>query len=168
MNQPLTEGWAAVARHQKARAASTDETTVRALDLRIDRQIDRIATNQDDADDPAEARRAIATLFRRERYRARLLRLHFAAPASDDQMQRAGGRRGRQSRRAATPDVETGYAARQALDAIFAQTSPQDAALLLSAAQDESLHAPGLTAAAARKRLSRLRERFSYLKLDAA
>ena len=52
---------------------------------------------------------------------------------------------------------ETTFATRQALTAIFGQTSPQDAALLLSAGQGEAPQAPGLTPAATRKRLCRLR-----------
>jgi hypothetical protein len=44
---------------------------------------------------------------------------------------------------------------------------PQDAALLLSVAQDEAPYAPGLTAAAARKRLCRIRSRSFYLPFGA-
>lgn len=151
MSQPLTEAWAVIARLQNSRTASTNETTLHALDLMIDRQIDRIAANHAEPDDPAEARRAIATATRRERHRARLVRLYLLDPASDERNQPL------------TFPPETSYAARQALTAILGQTSPQDAALLLSVGQGEAPQALGLTPAAARKRLCRLRARFSHL-----
>jgi hypothetical protein len=157
MNQPPTEAWAAIARLQNARAASTNEAAIHALDLMIDGQIDCIAANHTEPDHLAEAgRRAIATAARRERHRARLMRLYLVGPSSDNRDQFF------------TSTLEAGYSARQALSAIFAQTSPQDAALLLSVGKGEAPQAPGLTAATARKRLSRLRARFSHLNLQAA
>lgn len=156
MKQPLTEAWAAIARLQNSRTASTNEIALHALDLMIDRKIDRIAANHAEPDDPAEARRAIATATRRERHRARLVRLYLVNPASDERNQLF------------TSTPETTYAARQALTTILRQTSPQNAALLLSVGQGEAPQAPGLTATAARKRLCRLRARFSHLSLHAA
>ncbi len=147
MNQSLNEAWAAIGRLQNSSAACTNETTLHALDHMIDRQIDRIAANHAEPDDPAEARRAGATAARRERHRARLVRLYLLDPAPQD-----------------TP--ETAFAARQALTAIFGQASPQDAALLLSVGLGEAPQAPGLSATAARKRLCRLRARFSHLNLN--
>ena len=156
MNRPLTEAWRTIARLQKSRTVSTSETALRALDLMIDRQIERIAANQTVPDDPAEARRAITTSNRRERHRARLIRLHLVTTASDSQNQLF------------TSPLETTFAARQALTAILGQTSPQDAALLLSVGQGDAPRVPGLTATAARKRVCRLRARFSHLNLRAA
>lgn len=156
MNQPLTEAWASIARLQNTRAASTNETAIQALDLMIDGQIDCIAANHAESCDLAEAgRRAIATVARRERHRARLVRLYLVGAASDNRSQLIS-------------TLEAGYSARQALSAILAQTSRQDAALLLSVGNGEAPQAPGLTATAARKRLSRLRARFSHLNLQAA
>lgn len=156
MNHRFTEAWANVARLQNARAAAANETDLLALDLMIDRQLDRIAANHTEPDDPAETRRAIATSVRRERHRARLVRLYLVDPASDDQNQLFHS------------SLETAYAARQAITAVFVQISPQDAALLLSVGQGEAPGAPGLTPAAARQRLCRLRARFSHLNLHAA
>ncbi len=156
MSQPLTEAWAVIARLEKSCNTCTNESALNALDLMIDRQIDRIAANQAEPHDPAEARRGIATAARRERHRARLVRLYILNPALDERNQIS----------TATP--ETTYAARQALTAILRQTSPQDAALLLSVGQGEAPQAPGLTPAAARKRLCRLRARFSHLNPHAA
>jgi hypothetical protein len=156
MNQPLTEAWAAVARLQNSRAASTNETAIYALELKIDRQIDRIAANHAEPDDPAEARRAISAATRRERHRARLVRLYLVNPTLDDRNQLF------------TPTPETAYEAWQALTAILGQTSPQDAALLLSVGKGDPPQAPGLTPTTARKRLCRLRARFSHLNVYAA
>jgi hypothetical protein len=156
MNEPLTEAWADIARLQNSRAASTNETAIHAFDLMIDRQIDRIAANHAEPDDPAEARRALSTATRRERHRARLVRLYLVGPALVDW------------NHLFTPTPETAYEARQALTAILEQTLPQDAALLLFVGQGDAPQAPGLTATAARKRLCRLRARFSYLNLHAA
>jgi len=150
MTDPMSGAWRVVARLQKSQILAKSEIVESALDAMIDRQIDRIAANHAEADDPAEARRAIATAARRKRHRARLMRLYLVDSASDDW----------------TP--EASYAARQALTAILAQTSPQDATLLLSVGQGRAPQAPGLTAAAARKRLCRLRARFSQFNLHAA
>ena len=156
MNQPLTKAWATIARLQNARATSRNQSVLHALELMIDCHIDRIAANDAEPDDPAETRRAIGTAARRERHRARLVRLYLVDPASDDQAHLFAS------------TIETACAARRALAAILEQTSVEDAALLLSVGQGEAPHAPGLNAAAARKRLSRLRARFSHLNLLAA
>ena len=76
-----------IARLQNSRAASTNETAIQALDLMIDGQIDRIAANHAESCDLAEARRAIATVARRERHRARLVRLYLVGAASDNRSQ---------------------------------------------------------------------------------
>lgn len=151
MNQPLTEAWAAIDRLQKSYIACTNDSVLNVLDLKIDRQIARMAANHTEPDDPADARRAIATATRRERHRARLVRLHLVNPALDERNQMLSS------------TLETAFAARQALGAILRQTLPQDAALLLSVARGEAPKAPGLSATAARKRLCRLRARFSHL-----
>jgi hypothetical protein len=151
MTDPMNGAWRVVARLQKSQILAKSEIVERALDAMIDRQIDRIAANCAEADDLAEARRAVATAARRERHRARLMRLYIVASASDDQSHLF------------TLTPEASYAARQALTGILAQTSPQDATLLLSVGQGGTPQAPGLTAAAARKRLGRLRARFSDL-----
>jgi hypothetical protein len=156
MNQSLTEAWGAIARLQNSRSACTNEHDLNKRDLMIDRHIDRIAANHTEPDDPAEAHRAVATAARRERHRARLMRLYLVDPASDDQNQFF------------VPTPETTYAVRHAITSMLAQTSPQDAALLLRVGQGDSPQAPGLAAAAARKRLCRLRARFAHLNLDAA
>jgi hypothetical protein len=156
MTDPMSVAWRVVARLQKSQILAKSEIVESALDALIDRQINYIAANHPEADDPAEARRATATAARRKRHRARLMRLHLADSASDD----------RSHLFTSTP--EAGYAARQALTAIFAQASPQDATLLLSVGEGWAPQAPGLTAAAARKRLCRLRARFSHLNLHAA
>ena len=108
MNQPLTEAWAATARLQNSCTASTNETVRHVLDLMIDRQIDRIAANHAEPDDPAEARRAIATATRRERHRARLVRLYLVNPASTSR-----------TNSSPPPQKKTTYAARPALTTIL-------------------------------------------------
>jgi hypothetical protein len=127
MTYPMTGAWSVIARLQKSQILAKSETVESALDAMIDRQIDRIAANHPEADDPAEARRAIATAARRKRHRARLMRLYLVDSASDD----------RSHLFTSTP--EASYAARQALTAIFAQASPQDATLLLSVGQGGGL-----------------------------
>ena len=149
MNHFPAEGWAEIARLQKSRVAATSEVAVHALELMIDRQINCIAAGHAQSDDPVESRRAVTTAMRRERHRARLVRLYLVEPIS-----------------AFTP--ETICASRQALNVIFAQISPKNAALLLRVGQGGSPHGSGLSAAAARKCLSRLRARFAHLSLQAA
>jgi hypothetical protein len=117
MTDPMSGAWRVVARLQKSQILAKSEIVESALDAMIDRQINRIAANHAEADNPAEARRAIATAARRKRHRARLMRLYLVDSASDDLF---------------TSTPEASYAARQALTAIFAQASPQDATLLLS------------------------------------
>ncbi len=153
MTDPMSGAWCVVARLQEAQISAKSDIVESALDAMIDRQIDRIAANCTETYDAAEGRRAIATAARRKRHRARLTRLYLFDPASDD------------LRDFAASSPETSYAARQALTTIFAQTSRMDAALLLSVGQGGSPQVPGLTAAASRKRLCRLRARFSHLKL---
>lgn len=155
MNRILPEEWAAVARLQNARATSKNDMAVRVFDLMIDRQLDRIAADQRGADNLAECRRAIASACRRERHRTRLLRQHFDLVTEDQS-------------RIHISIGETCLVAKQSLNAIFSQVSRQDCALLLSVAQGESPRVPGLGAAAARQRLSRLRTRFSGLRPEAA
>jgi hypothetical protein len=156
MNHLLAEAWANIARLQKARAASTNEAALQAFDLMIDRQIDRIAAGHAEPDDSVETSRAVSTAIRRERHRARLVRLYFVEPRAGDQTQGSAF------------TLQMTYAAREALNAIFAQSSPEDAALLLRVGQGEAPQGPGLSAAAARKRLCRLRARFAHLSLNAA
>jgi hypothetical protein len=123
----------------------------------IERQLDLIAASGDTKPaDLEDLRRAAATAARRDRHRARLVRLYFVEPASD----------GQTTQSAFSP--ETTYAARQALNALFAQTSPEDAALLLGVGRGGAPQAIGLSNAAARKRLCRLRSRFADLSLNAA
>lgn len=160
MTYPMTGAWSVIARLQNSQILAKSETVESALDAMIDRQIDRIAANHAEADDPAEARRAIATAARRKRHRARLMRLYLVDSASDDRshlrvyrsrgpMQTSLGKVHWMSRRrrphyrsdpgwilgVAFETPEASYAARQALTAIFAQASPQDATLLLSVGQ---------------------------------
>jgi hypothetical protein len=155
MNRTLPEAWAAVARLQNARKASTSETAVGVFDLLIDRQLDRIAADQRGTDDLAECRRSIATAARRERHRTRLLRQHFELATGDRS-------------RIFVSIAETSLAARQTLNIIFSQTSHQDRTLLLSVAQGDGPRATGLQTATARQRLSRIRARFSDLRPQAA
>src|SRR5579863_7216566 len=153
MTNPMTGAWSIIARLHKSQILAKSEAVECALDAMIDRQLDLIAANQAETDDSAGARRAIATAARRKRNRARLMRLYLADSASSDLSNPL------------TSVPETHYIARQALATIFAQTSRQDTALLLSVGQGGPLKAPGLGAAAARKRLCRLRARFSHLNL---
>lgn len=147
---PVDEGWPEIARLQKARAAATNNASIDAIDLMIDRRIDYIAAGHVAADDVAEDQRTVATAMRRDRHRARLVRIYLVV-RSDQEV---------------TPEVV--YMSREALGILFAQISPQDAALLLLVGQGESPRVPGLSNAAARKRLSRLRMRFTDLSLQAA
>jgi len=148
MKQPLTEAWAVIARLQNSRATSKSEADIRACEVMIDRQLDRIAANQIEPDDPAEVSRIVAAAGRRERHRAKVMRLHgphsnwgqFLAPSS-----------------------EAIYEARQTLGTILAKSSPEDVSLLLSAGLGETPQIPGLALSSARKRLCRLRARLSHL-----
>lgn len=157
MNNLLDEGWAAIARLQNTLSTSTTESTSRAIDLMIDCQLDRIAAGcQAEQADPAELRRAVATANRRERYRARLTNLYLVAPAIEAQAL------------SITQDHEAHLQARDAVAKILNQAATRDAALLLRFALGDDASTTGLSATATRKRLSRLRSRFSHLKLDAA
>lgn len=151
----MTGAWRVVARLQELQLVAKSEAAESALDAMIDRQIDRIASNQSDVDDPVELQRAVAAANRRKRYRVRLARLYFA----DSPLDKRGN---------LTAPQENSCAARQALAAIFAQASLQDSALLQSVARGDAPCAPGVTATAARKRVSRLRARFSHLNFHAA
>lgn len=155
MTYPMSRAWSGIARLQNSQILAKSEFAERELDAVIDCKIDRIAANHAEADDPDEARRAIATAARSKRYRARLMRHYFVVSVSNNRSHFF------------TSDTDPSYAARQALTAIFAQTSPQDAMLLISVGQGGAPQAPGLTASAARKRLSRLRARFSQFNLHA-
>ena len=148
MNQPLTEAWADISRLQNSRAAAKNEADIRACEIMIDRQIDRIAVNQMDPDNPVEVRQTVAADARRERHRAQLVRRH--GPNS------IWGQ-------FSSPSPEVIYLGRQALDYIIKQASSEDASLLLSVGLGEVPQVPGLAMSSARKRLQRLRARLSHL-----
>ena len=148
MNQPLTQAWAEIARLQNSRATSKNEAEIRACEIMIDRQLDRIAANQTDQDDPVEVHRIVAADARRERHRTQLFHRH--GPNSHwGQL--------------STPSPEAIYSGRQALGAVLEQASPEDALLLLSVGLGGIPQAPGLAISSARKRLGRLRARLSHL-----
>ncbi len=148
MKQPLTEAWAVIACLQNSRAAAKSQADIRAFEIMIDRQLDRIAANQTGPDDPVEVRRVVEAATRRDRHRAQLVRRH--GPNSHwGQL--------------STPSPEAIYSARQALGAVLDQSSPEDASLLLSVGLGEAPQIAGLAISSARQRLCRLRARLSHL-----
>ncbi len=156
MNNLLDEGWATVARLQNDLSTTRTDSARRAFDLLIDRQLDRIEMGVGATlDDQHDQRRLIGTANRRDRHRARLTTLHLVAPAISEQVL------------AVSQDHETALQARDAIRQILTQSSASDSALLLSVAFGKTASSP-LSDAAARKRLSRLRARFSHLQLEAA
>ena len=148
MKQPLSEAWAVIARLQNSRVTSKSEADIRACEVMIDRQLDRIAANQTEPDDPVEVSRVVAAAGRRERHRAKIIRLH--GPHSN-------------LGQLSIPSPEAIYSGRQALGAILEQSSPEDASLLLSVGLGETPQVPGLAVSSARQRLCRLRARLLHL-----
>ncbi len=148
MNQPLTDAWAEIARLQNSRTASKNEAEICACEIMIDRQLDRIAANQTDPDDPIEVRRIVAAGVRRERHRVQLVRRH-GPNLHWGQL--------------SMPSPEAIYSGRQALGALLEKASPEDASLLLSVGLGEIPQIPGIATSSARQRLCRLRARLSHL-----
>jgi len=148
MNQPLPKAWAEIARLQNSRAVSKNEADIRACEIMIDRQLDCIAANQTDPDDPLEVHRIVAAGARRERHRAQIVRRH-GLNLHWGQL--------------SMPSPEAIYSGRQALGAVLEQTSPEDASLLLSVGLGKTPQIPGIAISSARQRLCRLRARLSHL-----
>lgn len=156
----LPEGaWADVARLQGS--LRTASASAFKIDRLIDRLIDRIESGEGAVpEDRRSIQCAIATANRRDRHQARLTRLHIAIPTAAEEALSIG------------QDQERALQARDALRQIMAKTSPCDSAMILQLAlghtSPDVACSVGLTEAAVRKRLSRLRDEFAYLNLQAA
>lgn len=141
--------------HVYRRTASYDLAPT--IELRIDRLLDRIANGDGDIVEDAQAiKRGIATARRRERNRARLVRLHVIAPAANDDIL------------AIDRDHDSQYHARDALRQIMTLTSDRDYTMIFHLAMGyngpEVARLIGLSENACRKRVSRLRAEFDHLK----
>jgi len=152
----LDGAWAEIARLQNTlRTASYDLAPI--VELRIDRLIKRIADGDGAVEeDPQIIKRAIATDRRRERHRARLVRLYVIAPAANDEIL------------AIDQDQTSQYHARDALRQIMMQTSSRDHTMITHLAMGyngrDIARLSGLSENACRKRISRLRAEYVHLK----
>jgi hypothetical protein len=152
----LDGAWAEIARLQNIlRTASYDLAPT--IELRIDRIIKRIADGDGAVEEDVQAtKRAVATARRRERNRARLVRLHVIAPAANDNIL------------AVDRNQDSQYHARDALRQIMTQTSARDFTMIIHLAigynGPDVARLVGLSEDACRKRVSRLRAEFGHLK----